>query len=105
MNNWCICWIFTHILTKCTVQVAKYPVKNLVRQCCAVGFNSGVKGLSGYGLVIRAKQEYVIGCQHLFWIYLAVVASRCNKGNVFSIARHELCYTNLCRLTQSLKVT
>jgi hypothetical protein len=33
------------MLTKCTAEVAKYPVKYLIRQRCADGFSSGVKGL------------------------------------------------------------
>src|SRR5215510_6444947 len=45
MNNWCICLVFHAYINEMHGSRSKIPNKNLVRQRCGEGFNSGVKGL------------------------------------------------------------
>jgi hypothetical protein len=48
MDNWCICWFFTHTLTNNNEMYnsgIKIRSQFLVRQRWAEGYNSGVKGL------------------------------------------------------------
>jgi hypothetical protein len=52
MNNWCIYWFFTHILTNCTVQEAKSPVK----------ISSGSVARRGLILALKGYFVFIAAC-------------------------------------------
>jgi hypothetical protein len=58
MNNWCICWFFTHILTKGTVQKKKTTVKISSGSVARRDLIPALKGYQILAAVVALRPAY-----------------------------------------------
>jgi hypothetical protein len=66
MNNCCICWVFTHILRKCTVQEEKSTVKISSGSVARRDLIAALKGQIQWNALIKVKVKVPLTDSTLF---------------------------------------
>jgi hypothetical protein len=76
MDNWCICWFFTSILTKCTVQVAKSPVKIWSGSVARRDLILALKGLKEENLLAVGSVVELLNWHNILYLMAVAVGFR-----------------------------